>query len=66
MYKIIFHYNAHEYVMYGFTKTLMRRLQALVNNDDDIEDFELIWIFPLCFSWKTFKKCWKCETERRC
>ena len=42
-----------EWVEYGFSRYMMKRICFLSNR----EDFEIIWIFKLCKTWSTFKKC---------
>jgi hypothetical protein len=50
-----------EWVEYGFSKHMMKRINYLNNH----EDFEIIWVFKLCKTWDTFKKCLKREEKLR-
>ena len=50
-----------EWVEYGFSRYLMKRISYL-NNE---EDFEILWVFKLDKTWKIFKKCLKRE-EKLC
>ena len=42
-----------EWVEYGFANYMMKRIYFL----NDREDFEIIWVFKLCKTLSTFKKC---------
>jgi len=43
-------------VYYGFSKDIIKRMRELVNG---YEEYEIVFIIELCFSFSTFKKCLK-------